>query len=113
MELLIVQAAQIDFTAIISSSVMAFISIGVTWWVWRGQNNIITEMRNSFNEYKKESKDKIEKLETKVKELEKSENEWFKKYHTLKVLIIQKGCKQDCKIKNALDELLAKEGEIA
>ena len=102
---------QIDYTAIVSSAITAFISIGVTGWVYKVQNNIIAQIRLDFNNYKTESDKKTTSLETKVIALEKSENNWFKKYHELKVLIIKKGCKPNCMIKNALDELMSKEGE--
>ena len=109
-----VQAAQqIDYTAIISSAITAFISIGVTGWVFRVQNNIIKEIRLTFEDYKKVNEKKVTSLENKVAELERSENKWYRKYHELKVLVATKRCKKaECPVAKAVDELMSKNGEV-
>jgi len=107
------QAPQIDFTAIISSAITAFVSIGVTGWVYKVQNNIIKEIRCSFEDFKKENETKVKSLEKKVAELEQSENKWYRKYHELKTLIARKSCKKaDCPVASAMDELMSKVGEV-
>lgn len=104
--------AQIDLTAIISSAITAGISIGVTGWVYKVQNNIIKEIRRSFEEFKNQSEKKVKDLEAKVKELEDSENKWYRKYHELKLLIARRSCKKEnCPVQNAYDELMSKTGE--
>jgi uncharacterized protein YacL (UPF0231 family) len=94
--------ANIDFTAVIVGIVPTVISLGLTTWVYKVLNHIITDLKSQ-----------IKDLENKVKGLEDSENKWYRKYHELRVLVSVNRCKnRDCKVTNAMDELMAKNGEV-
>lgn len=99
---MILQVQPINITAVVTAVVPTIISLGLTAWVYKVLNHIILDL-----------KDQIKTLDKKVKELEDSENKWYRKYHGLKVIIATKRCKKvGCPVSDAVDELMSKTGEV-
>jgi len=91
----------IDIQTIIATLAPTILSLGLTGWVYKILNHIIKDL-----------KEQISKLEVKVKELEDSENKWYRKYHELKVVTRLYKCKdRECPVNCAMDEMLSKTGE--
>ena len=87
--------------------------MGLTYWVYTVLKAVMSADRERFNDYKKENEAKIIKLEAKIKELEKSENKWFRKYHMLSNMILKRSCKnKECAVLEAYNSFIEKEGEI-
>lgn len=92
-----------DLTAIMSTSVAAVLSIGLTGWVYKTLSKIIDEL-----------KEEIADLKSEVEELTNSNNKWFQKYYKLyNILILSSRCKHaNCPVKDEFNKFIAEEGEI-